>query len=156
MDYSPSLEIFVIFLATYLIWMEFALALVIFLRSKKSQQFLIRKNFVWIFVLSVALAFLSSLIYSNPRPFIEGGFEPLASNSMDNGFPSDHMLFASIMAFSFSKTHKIVFYVFLLFAILIGVGRVLAGVHHIVDIIGSLIIVTATSLLYSKIKSLRS
>jgi undecaprenyl-diphosphatase len=58
----------------------------------------------------------------------------------DNGFPSDHTLLATAIAFAiFHFNKKLGLFLFLL-AVLVGVARILAGVHHAADIAGSLII----------------
>ena len=39
---------------------------------------------------------IASHLYYNPRPFVLGHFKPLIPHKADNGFPSHHMLLASI------------------------------------------------------------
>ena len=52
------------------------------------------------------IALILGHLYYNPRPFVVGNFTPLISHSVDNGFPSDHVLLASAIAsilYFFSK-----------------------------------------------------
>ena len=156
MHYPPPIELVVVFIASVLIWIKILWSVITFVKSDKKTKKNLLGNGLFILFCSYAIAFIASLIYENPRPFIIGGFDPLASNSMDNGFPSDHTLFALIIAFTFLKTHKRLAYTFFVFTLLIGLGRVLAGVHHIIDIIGSLVIVSLVYWTLSKTKSLRS
>ena len=156
MHYPPPIELLVVFMASILIWIEVLWGGITFLKSKQKIKKVLLKNGPLILVCSYVIAFIASIIYDNPRPFIAGGFEPLASNSMDNGFPSDHTLFALIIAFTFLKTHKRLAYTFFMFTLLIGLGRVLAGVHHTIDIIGSLAIVSLVYWILSKTKVLRN
>jgi undecaprenyl-diphosphatase len=85
----------------------------------------------------------------DPRPFVVGHFTPLIPHAPDNGFPSDHTLLTAALAgivFCYNRTLGILMYVL---AILIGASRVLAGVHHAEDIIGSLVIaVVSTWIIY--------
>ena len=94
--------------------------------------------------LSYIIAKVVGHLYFDPRPFVVGHFTPLLSHAADNGFPSDHTLFGAAIAaviFRFSRKTG----TFLLFlAIFVGVARVFAGVHHTVDIAGSIVIVLAT------------
>jgi undecaprenyl-diphosphatase len=73
----------------------------------------------------------------------------------DNGFPSDHTLYAMVVAatlFVFKRKTGILVGVL---AVLIGLARVSAGVHHPVDIIASVVIaIIATLLSYLVLKLL--
>ncbi len=83
---------------------------------------------------------IASLFFENPRPFLEHDFVPLITHAADNGFPSDHALLVFAVAsivFTFNKQVGISLFVL---AVLVGVGRVLVGVHHVIDIVGSFII----------------
>ena len=78
-----------------------------------------------------------SYVYYNTRPFVAGAFTPLIDHAPDNGFPSDHMLLAATLAtlvfFINSRLGAALWVV----AVLIGVSRVAAGVHHPLDIVAS-------------------
>lgn len=90
-------------------------------------------------IFSLVLAKIGSKLYNDPRPFVAGHFTPYFSHAADNGFPSDHTLLASFLAFTtwrFSRKAGVTIFVI---AILIGLSRVIAGVHHSVDIIGSIV-----------------
>ena len=82
----------------------------------------------------------ASLLFENPRPFLEYDFVPLIAHVADNGFPSDHALLVFAVAsivFAFNKQVGIGLFVL---AVLVGTGRVLVGVHHVIDIVGSFVI----------------
>ena len=55
-------------------------------------------------------------------------------------FPSGHATFFMAIAFAIFFNHKKVGYVFILFALLIGVARIVSGVHFPVDILGGYIL----------------
>jgi undecaprenyl-diphosphatase len=99
-------------------------------------------------VISLPLAYIfskiTSIIYFDPRPFVVGHFTPLITHAPDNGFPSDHMLLASAIAsiiFAYNKKLGVVAWVI---AFVVGASRVLAGVHHWIDILGSAVIAVGT------------
>ena len=103
-----------------------------------------RKKVIIFTLITLPLAFIIAVtarhFYFNPRPFVVLGFEPLISHTPDNGFPSDHVLLlgtlASIMLF-FNRKWSIPLWIITL---LVGISRVYAGVHHVVDIGGSILI----------------
>ncbi len=87
-----------------------------------------------------AVSFLAGKIYYNARPFAVDCFTPLVPHKADNGFPSHHTLLASAIAaiiFPFSRRVSLLLWILTLF---VGISRVYAGVHHIADIIGSMLI----------------
>ena len=83
---------------------------------------------------------IASHLYYNPRPFVLGHFKPLIPHKADNGFPSHHMLLASIgpaIIFLFDRRTSLILWVL---ALLVGFSRVYAGLHHVIDIAASLVI----------------
>jgi len=131
----------IIFGAKYLIWVLVGLALVWFLRQPKEKK---KEMIVFgavAFPLIYAVAKLIAMFYYNPRPFVvEPLLHPLIPHEPDNGFPSDHTLLGSAIStviYSFSKKISILSWIL---TILVGLSRILAGIHHPIDILGSIII----------------
>ncbi len=91
-------------------------------------------------ILSLALAVVGSHIINDPRPFVAGHFTPLLPHGNDNGFPSDHTLLASFLGFAILRSSRLIGFITLAVAACIGIARVLAGIHHLEDIIGSFVI----------------
>lgn len=92
---------------------------------------------------------MARALYFDPRPFVEGQFEPLIKHVADNGFPSDHTLLlaaiASVITF-YDKRYATILWVITL---VVGLSRVYAGVHHLLDIAGAILIaLVSTSLVY--------
>ncbi len=86
-----------------------------------------------------------SALYYDPRPFVVGQFVPLIPHAPDNGFPSDHTLFVSAIAaviFAFERRLGLALFVV---AALVGWSRVGAGVHHLTDIVGSMVIASVVT-----------
>lgn len=109
-------------------------------------------------IIALIIAYIARHLYNDPRPFVVGHFKPYFSHSADNGFVSDHTLLASFLAFTCFFYKKWVGVVLFLVAIAIGAARVIAGVHHWVDIgsaigvslVSALIALAATSWLKQK------
>lgn len=98
---------------------------------------------------------LASTLYYNPRPFVSEHITPLISHAADNGFPSDHTLLAAALAsivFCFNRKLGIVLFAI---ALLVGTARVLAGIHHWIDIVGSFVIVTVVTVIVYQLSKKR-
>ena len=91
--------------------------------------------------LSLAFALLLHGLVQDPRPFVVQGSTPLIPSSADNGFPSDHTLLLASTAAITMIANPWAGAVGLLLAVAVGLARVYAGVHHMLDIVGSLFIV---------------
>jgi undecaprenyl-diphosphatase len=78
----------------------------------------------------------------DPRPFTQG-VHPLFPHAADNGFPSEHALFSFTLAFLSFSVSRLVAYGLLPLAMIVGACRVLAGVHHTVDIIAGAVLAAA-------------
>lgn len=97
-------------------------------------------------VLSFLLAKIATHIYQDPRPFLANPhIHPLFDSSRDNGFPSDHTLLAGLLAFTMLPYARRVGAGLVIVALLVGWGRVAGHVHHLKDIIGSLVITAFVS-----------
>jgi undecaprenyl-diphosphatase len=90
--------------------------------------------------LAFVLAKIASHFYMNPRPFVVDNFTPLISHAPDNGFPSDHTLFVAAIAtvVTFIDIRRSV--PFWLVTIIVAISRVYVGVHHPIDVTGSVVI----------------
>src|SRR6266702_1046586 len=139
----------IIFGAKYLIVVLVVVALAYF--AKLSQEK--RKQLMVFAIISLPIVYISakisSLFFYDPRPFVIGGFVPLISHVVDNGFPSDHtLLSAAVSSVVFYFDKKVGSILFGL-TFLVGASRVLAGVHHLVDLLGSIAIsVVASAVIY--------
>ncbi len=128
----------IVFAAKYLIVLPIILAVGYALVTRRRREFLIFAALV--FVTSYLLAFAASSLYDNPRPFVVLGTQPLVAHTPDNGFPSNHTLLASALAASVTPFNPPLGAFMWLTALLTGAGRVLALVHHSIDILASLLI----------------
>ncbi len=134
-----------IFGAKYLFIAILIIAFFYFLRQPNS----VRKRMLLLAAIACPLILLIARIiaifYYDPRPFVVGHFTPMIWHEPDNGFPSDHALLCAAIsswAFPFSKKLSAVAW---LLTLLVGFSRVYVGVHHPIDIAGSVVISIATT-----------
>ncbi|MCL5091490.1 MAG: phosphatase PAP2 family protein [Patescibacteria group bacterium] len=135
------------FTAQYLYIIIVLIAIGGFISSAKE----IQKNYLKISLLTLPLSFIvgtiGNLLIQDPRPFIIQHVQPLIQASTDNGFPSDHALLTMTIASIIFIYHKKMSIVLGLFALVVGIARVLANVHHPLDIAGSIVISLASTYL---------
>src|SRR3989339_299078 len=133
-------DLLIIFGAKYLFLAIPAGALLYFLRQPAPERR--RLLFLGATALPVIYVFakVAGALYYDPRPFVQTNFIPLVPHGQDNGFPSEHTLFcAAISAVVWVSGRKTGAVLWVLTA-LVGISRVLAGVHHAADIFGSIAI----------------
>ena len=132
-------NLLIIFSANYLYLFSVFIALVWFLKFKKN----LKQVFSLIalaFFLSYITAKLSSFFIYDPRPFVVEHIKPLIPHIADNGFPSDHMRLTMAIASVIFVYNRRLGIILAIIAICVGTARVLAGVHHTEDILGSSVI----------------
>ncbi len=146
-----SLDNIIIFFATYfpylVVWFAVMFLLFhhdVFKAENPYQVFLQkRKEVMGMFYSGLVAWFLSivlKILIHSPRPFdvlqnVNALFVPT-----DFSFPSGHAAFFSALAFDLFFLHRKVGYVFIVFALIIGIARIVAGVHFPVDILGGLVL----------------
>ncbi len=99
----------------------------------------------------VAVEILKSL-FAIPRPFLAlKDVHLLFAHGGNDSFPSGHAAFFSSLATSIYFYHKKIGVWFFFGAVIIGVSRVMAGVHFPVDILGGFILGVGLTLILKKI-----
>ncbi|RKT79944.1 undecaprenyl-diphosphatase [Terracoccus luteus] len=87
------------------------------------------------------LVLVAGLLHYDPRPFVETpSLRPLFPHPADNGFPSDHTAFTAAIALLVMIVRRRVGLVLLVGSVLVGAARVLAHVHHPVDIVAGVVV----------------
>jgi undecaprenyl-diphosphatase len=163
---SPALYTLVIFLADYLPYIVVILAGLFLLfhheiiwAENPFRVFWEKKKEI---IIVFGTAFLATLIseilkflFHTGRPFVvlKGVTSLFAETSY--AFPSGHATFFSALAFSIFFLHKKAGSVFIFFAVVIGLSRIIAGVHFPVDILGGFVLgwAVAYSVAYFKKKA---
>jgi len=129
----------IIIIAKYFIVISLLVSLLVWLKLTAREK----KEFIALAIvggiLALIFAKIGSKLFYDPRPFVVGHTTPYFSHAPDNGFPSDHTLLASLLAFVVVKYDRRIGYALLVVAVLIGLARVIADVHHLIDIVGSII-----------------
>src|SRR5260370_21746600 len=85
------------------------------------------------------VSLLGGALYYDPRPFVVEHFAPLIPHKPSNGFPSDHVLWSAATAAIIFPSNDYLSLILWLLTILFGAARVHAGVHHPIDIVGSML-----------------
>ena len=111
------------------------------------------KEIIFVFLASGigwVLADILKMIFKTPRPF--NAFQNVFSLIPETGFafPSQHAVFFSALAVSLFFCHKKIGYWFVFFALIIGITRIIAGVHFPIDILGGFILGTFTAIIVRK------
>ena len=130
----------IIIVANYFILLPVIGAGLVIWQLRKTQRISYGITLVVGGLLALLLAHIAASLYYNPRPFMVGHFTPLIAHAAGNGFPSDHTLLASFIGWVTLRYTRKYGVVMLIIALLIGLARVAAGVHHLEDIIASFII----------------
>ena len=155
---SNFFDMLVIFFAVYFIYIVISLAFLflIFYHKIFPSQDPVRelmskwKEFILLGAsggLAWILAKILKILIHTPRPF--DAFDHVQSLFMETGyaFPSGHTMVASAIAFTLFFTHKKAGYIFMFFALLIGLARIIAGVHFPIDIFGGFVLGAGVSYL---------
>jgi undecaprenyl-diphosphatase len=135
----------IILIAQYLFIFSPIIAGIYFLKQTKSTQ----KEILIFGLISLPLIYIASIIsahlYYDPRPFVVGHFTPLIPHAPDNGFPSDHVLLLSAIASIISFYGRKIAIILWIITILVAIARVFSGIHHPIDVLGSIMISFLTS-----------
>lgn len=133
------MDMFIVFCAKYLIIVVAMFAFGYWLTLPRKQRTEVLLMGIVTGIVAFILAKTGSAIYNDPRPFVSDGVTPLFAYPADNGFPSDHTLLGMVITMALlSVSRKWAVNLFVL-TVIIGASRVLAGVHHPVDIAGSIV-----------------
>lgn len=138
----------IVFIAQYFIFLSVIGWIVVLIRLPKNSRIRYIIFTALIGAGSLLVAALLKHFIHDPRPFVVGHFTPLFAHAPDNGFPSDHTLLGAALAFATFPFSKKIGVLLLANAILVGSMRVAAGVHHWLDIIGSIVICFIVSLIF--------
>ena len=131
--------------AKYLIFVIAFLAVIYTLLSEKTVRCSIIKLALLAFPIAFLVALVAGQLFYDTRPFVAEHVEPLIPHGADNGFPSDHTLFAMVAAATiFVYRRKLGVFLGIL-AVLVSVSRVFAKVHYPIDIMGSIVISVAAT-----------
>ncbi|MBW4061685.1 phosphatase PAP2 family protein [Candidatus Saccharibacteria bacterium] len=141
----------IVFCAKYLLILSLVLVAIFWLRLDSDNKKRFAVEAIVGGLLALLLAKIASHLISDPRPFISGHFTPLIPHANDNGFPSDHALITSFLAFLVWPFSRRVSLALLVIALTVSSARVAAGIHHPIDILGSFIIAAGAVLIVNEL-----
>jgi undecaprenyl-diphosphatase len=140
------------FLASFLIWFMFAGLLALWVIDGKIKREQVLHAFVATIVSWAVVQMVKSL-FPTLRPYeINGG--PIFTLTMfhpSGGFPSIHSAVAFALAVSIWLHDKKIGLLFMISAILVGIGRVLGNVHYFLDIAGGAVIGIIVALILERL-----
>jgi membrane-associated phospholipid phosphatase len=137
-----------VFLAEYFYLLVLALGVVLLVLRYRDRLAELALAAAIIGGISYILSKLGNSLVSSPRPFIVSGQAPLIPSATDNGFPSDHTMLLSALAAIIGLVSIRWFMLFGAMTLVVGIARVSAGVHHYIDIAGSVLIVVLATAIY--------
>ena len=130
----------VTFLASILIWIMLGGLMVLWYADGN-----IKKSLVVKALLAAVVAWILSLVIKDlldaTRPFGVNGGPPLTITlPVSSSFPSSHAAFAFALAITVWLQNRALGIVYIVGAIIIGIGRVASNVHFPIDVIGGAIL----------------
>lgn len=145
-SWIADLAIFLSYLFTYLLLFILIIWAIFFSQKKMF-------NFSLLFLSGIFSWFMANILKSIlriNRPFIDLEIIPLHSE-IGFSFPSEHMTVFTTIAMVMFLINKKVGFIFLLIAILIGLSRIVIGVHYPLDILGGLFLGSLIGFIFIKI-----
>lgn len=138
------MDFLIIFAARYLIYLSFLSIPYLWIRGKRRDLIRILVSVIAAWALEEGL----NLLFPVPRPFVAGGFAPLVSVPLRKyyaSFPSGHAAIMTALGTSVFFTEKLPGVSILVLGVLVGIARVLAGVHYPIDIFAGFVLGTAVA-----------
>ena len=126
------------------------------LKSKDPMKAFIKKwrEILLVFFSSATAWFLSYVLkyaFHTSRPFVVFSNVHSLVSEYDYAFPSGHATSFMALAISIFLIHKRAGYVFITFAILIGIARIMAGVHFPSDVLGGWVLGVIVGFIINKL-----
>lgn len=129
------------FVAGYLIYIIiFSFLIKLYVLGDRQNKVKLLVLIVSSILISIALNIAFGTLFNNPRPFVVDGTTPLIAHRADNGFPSNHATAVFLMAAIVWLYDKRFSFYLILLGSLVGAARVIANIHHTIDIIGGALI----------------
>ncbi len=141
------------FLASFLIWFMFAGLLPLWFFDGKITKEQVLHALVASFTAWLIANILQNIIPTT-RPFVVNGGPTFVWSTIsphEGSFPSGHSALAFGLATSIWLHDRKVGWIYLILAILVGSGRVLANVHYPVDILGGALLGVFTAFIVERI-----
>jgi len=132
---SAPVNSVVIVVANAMLFVVAAGAAVAWLLARRSTKLPFALTGVLALGLAGALATLAGALWDDPRPFVLDHVAPLIAHAADNGFPSDHATASAAIAAAVLFFNRRIGWVLAGLTVVLGMSRVMAGVHHWPDVL---------------------
>lgn len=133
------MNIFINFIATYLIVLVFLPIAAYYFFVKKDYSIIFK--LILAVIISAATQIIFNFLYFTPRPFMVNHLPVyVAIIPIVSSFPSGHTMIAFALSTIIFLKKKHIGVILFIISLIIGVGRVLANVHYPIDIFGGLIL----------------
>lgn len=162
-SHSVFLNYMIVFLADYLAYIVVVLVLIFILpkelKNLKKENYLIKvkdafKKVVIVFAPASVAWFFATIIkdlFKRPRPFIElsDSITPLFTHGGMDSFPSGHSTFFIALGICVLSLNKKFGWFLIICAVLIGITRIISGIHFPIDVLSGFIIGIIFSYLFN-------
>lgn len=150
---SICFDSLVIFIGQYLAYWLVAglLVFLIFGKDKKKEFKMLIFSILSVFLSRIVITEIIRYFYFIPRPFVNNDVFQLIFYETSGSFPSGHAAFFFALATTIFFFHKKWSILFFTGAVLIGVSRIIAGIHWPIDILSGAIIGILSAVLICKI-----
>jgi undecaprenyl-diphosphatase len=128
---------FIVLTGEYLVYVIGLIFVIFFFQKRQAGIILLTAASL---INALLLAVVCGEMFKSVRPFVLEHTSPLIRHGADNGFPSNHALLAMTLASIVYIYHRPWGLALGAAGILVGIARVMAGVHHPIYIIGSVVI----------------
>lgn len=144
------------FLASFLIWFMLVGLVFLWLFDGKVKREQALHAFAAALLVWAVAQMLKSLL-PTVRPFIINGEFPLTlTMPADGAFPSSHTAIAFSLAMTLLLHNKKWGIIYLIFAFLVGIGRILANVHYLLDVVVGGLLGTMVAVMVNRLRLFKS
>ena len=153
---NSAVDQFMIFCASDLVFIIFALTVVLLGYLLHKRQIATVLWFVGSLVVTYVLLQVAASLYVDHRPFVDHHLTQLVAHAAGKSFPSDHTTVTAAIAAAllFLTPFKRIGIAVAICAFLIGFARIFVGIHYPVDILGGLVVGTVGGAVTFGIKKL--
>lgn len=121
----------------YFFLISLAIVGVYWLRARRAVKVALAWRVIAGGVVALILDEIAGRLYYDPRPFVVHHLVPIIPHAADNGFPSDHALLTSFLAFTMFFFSRRLAIVLCVNALVVSWARVAARIHNPRDIVGA-------------------